>query len=316
MFKNLVVCCVVSLSASALASYELVLAADYNSGVVRRFDGNSGVPLGSFGAGQLNLPTAIYADASSGMLYVSSLAGGFSVFNYSTGSFVNSMVGYAGMRGIRPCTAPGYEGQFLFTTSSTVYRGVLTPTWFGVLASYSTGPLNGNGAVQLSNGNIVTAESSGVLRVFSPGGTLLSTSSVATGYVPATDWVGTLDLVGSTLIMSSTNSSTLGRINRATISGSTVTWGTTNTFALPSGLTQIAGSTNGHGGRLFFTAVNPAVTTGQIIRYDTVLNTSYAMTSTGSSGPFGLTSIVAPEPSSLAAFGLAGLLLLRRRGRP
>lgn len=249
------------------------------------------------------------------MAYIANFGGGISVYDYHTGSFVNSISAFSAIRGIRPCTAPGYAGQFLFTTSGATYRGILTPTSFGVLATYLTGNVNGNGAVQLSNGNVVTADASGVLRVFNAGGTQLSVSSVATGYAPATDFVGTLDIVNSTLIMSSTNSSTLGRINRATVSGSTVTWGITNTFTLPSGLSQIAGSTNGHGGRLFFTAVNPSVTSGQIIRYDTILNTSYTMASTGASGPFALTSIVAPEPSSLAAIGLAGMWFLRRRGR-
>lgn len=182
-----------------MASYELVLATDLVSNSVRRFDGNTGIPLGSFGAGQVSSPAGIYADGSTGLAYVGNFFGGISVFDYSTGEFVNSFAGTPStIRGIRPCTAAGFAGQVFITAAGSAVRGTLTTTGFTSLATYAGVTLNGNGVVQLANGNVVAGDY-GVLRIFSPTGTQLSVSTLLPGFNTATDYVGTVDMIGSTI---------------------------------------------------------------------------------------------------------------------
>lgn len=104
---------IAALATTSQASFELLLAVEYSTGEVHRYDGDKGAYLGSFGAGMYANASGVHADRSTGHCYVNrySAISGVAVYNNNTGAFVNTYAvpSFNTPRSIDACRAAGYS---------------------------------------------------------------------------------------------------------------------------------------------------------------------------------------------------------------
>jgi len=304
---------------ASFASFELVLAPDFAKGVIHRFDGDTGGYFGSFGAGIIANPTAIYANGSTGLCYVTPYRSPVVVaFNYSTGAYVSTFVSgvASSIWSMTPLTATGYVGQVLIgTVTGTHYRGILSPSGFTTLATYTPSSGNAVGATQFSDGRIaVTNNGTGKVDVFNPaGGSPVFTSAAITGFVGGSGSLTGLWSDGANVVASESNGTT-SRLVRAAYTGSAINWAGSNAYSATT-FVYSYGAAAGHSQRSYFQMGNGAVSDSHLIRFDNILGTTTIIDNAAVGGCWGVATIVAPEPGTIVVLGIAVAVLFARRRR-
>lgn len=117
------VCCVLlgSVAGTCFASFDLLLMVDAGTGVVHRYDGDTGNYLGNFGNGDLVGSTGITINQSLGLAFVAggTTAPGYTIYNYNTGTFIgrNDYV-----TGVKTLAVMGSTGLVMANNTPTVTR--------------------------------------------------------------------------------------------------------------------------------------------------------------------------------------------------
>jgi DNA-binding beta-propeller fold protein YncE len=287
-----------ALSTFASASYELVMVVDSTaaSPSIRRYDGNTGAFLGSFGLGYFRDPDQIAVNPSTGEAFVTDLArGSISRFKYSTGEYVSEITVSGLTSGGAIAMMPG--GDFVIGGGSTVRKfspsGTLLGSFFMPAAVFALGVD--------STSRIHAADVSGNYR-------RTSSSLVPQASATLTSPVfGSMFVDGSTLYAADYDND---QIDRYTITTS----GLTANASLFSGASDFPlGVAPGHAGRAYFAGGDPTTTTTAVLMRGSVQNgISDKIVSLPSSDFRGVATVVAPEPASMLAI-TAGLTILMKR---
>lgn len=298
-----------SVSTSAMASFDLILVADSGQSVVHRYDGDSGTYLGKFGEGTLGTVRGVMADKATQTAYVAH-SNGYSAFNYNTGEhlYYNDRTGSS-----THDFAIGSNG-FLMTAHSNVSSTVIrwfsgaspASPFFNVTTSSGAGSMTSIGTASdgrkygynVTLGQLIGWASNGLIS------DQLVTYGTATGISKGA-------VRGDEMVMLSAGGNTR-RITLPTgtaFAGGALTnpfttsvefdfghegdgWGL-GTNASGTRLQRYAKTIGGAGN--FYDAVGPGRTLSQVTT------------------PVGMSVVTAPEPGTLIALGAGALALLRRR---
>lgn len=301
--KNLVLTVGVCLvSSAAQATFELVLAADETNGIVRRYDGDTGASLGSFGKGHFISPDHIAIDSTNNTAWVSDKARrSISQFNYSTGAFLNEI--FIATSGSTTTSMPiriTNGGHIILGRDTGLYRySKDTGTAVG-FTSFSNSVLGL--AVDANSRSYAFLSGGGYRRLLSD----FSLDVSATGPDTATG-VGTF--VGNDLIMPMGPINSIRRMN-ANINVYPTTLGT-----MFAGLViSPEAVANGHGKRIYFTSLDAPNSQTILRRSTSPIEIASQVLTIPSVGINGIATVVAPEPASLLALGAAlGILGKRKR---
>lgn len=292
-------CC--ALSSFASASYELVLVADATpaSPSVRRYDGNTGAFLGSFGQGYFRNPDQIAVNPATGEAFVTDFnRGSVSRFKYSTGEylgeFIVSGIGAGGPIAMLPSgdiVVGAGTGVRKYSPSGTLLGSFTVPG-----AAYALG-VDSLSRIHIgdSAGNYRRTSSSFVLQA--------SATLSAIAY-------GSMFVDGSTLHVSDFNND---QIDRYTITAGGLTALTT----IASGAADFPlGVAPGHAGRAYFAGGDPTTTsTAVLMRASLQSGIADKIVSLTATDFRGVATVVAPEPASMLAIGsgIAALILRKRK---
>ena len=315
-FGLLLVGLAVSVPIAAHASFELVMVADKGTKSIHRFDGSSGVYLGSFGGGFLSNVESFVINQEEGLAYVGDEnLGRIRVFNYNTGVLVRDLTlnvngflqslgiaangnlynGYSSPSQIFSPTGAALGGSFLFNVAGNTGVAMASASHRSgrqFVASYDAN-LGPNSALQISPG---------------PSPMVVKSAEVSNmgNYVVPTQ----LAIQNDRGIWLSSNGT--ARTFSTNAAGSTVTF---NSFSTMNSL--LAGSTFGvgfgHGDALYVSGRNSGNTSGVIMR--TIYGSNANLSTFGAGilqNPGMVQVVVAPEPGTMLAIG-AGLAFLSRR---
>lgn len=295
-----------SLTIHAQASFELLMALDFEATLgyhVDRYDPDTGAYLGNFAAGRYPSITAVEANKARGEAYCA-VGDGVAVFDYSTGGHKNYLSwGGAFLNGLMM----GQNG-FLYGFGGNSVRRMDTAT--GAVTALAGLP-SGNIAffTQTSAGTFLLGDRTGGFVWASTNGTTWSNVGAATfsTSISTSDAISTKYTNGRDLLLySGTNDTRYLVVNPAT--GAVTSAGS---YADGS-LSQGRGYAAGHVGS--FHLGDSTTLSTDVIRYTS--STGFGMQilapSTLTQGNW-LTSVVAPEPSSMLIIFGAGILFHRRK---
>ncbi|MBL8047101.1 MAG: PEP-CTERM sorting domain-containing protein [Chthonomonas sp.] len=290
---------VASAAASASASFDLLYVADRGNDMIHRFDGGSRAYLGSIGGGgMLNNPAGVYADASNGRLVVTAENGTFQ-FDLWNGALLNAVGFYAGGHITKA------HGSYTFNTNFNVnYLGAVVPNvdgWYGapslpLSATYTATAFRNNVLATVHGGTNWREYSYTALF-----GAATLTRSVTLA-APATGQIAMSQTSNLHLAASGTTNQVISASTSSNFS---------STFNIPN-ISVVKGVAFGHGDT-FYTCGTVSAGNGLVQVMNT--NIGYGLGTFGAgilSDPVAISTIIAPEPSSLFAMA-AGALLLRRR---
>jgi DNA-binding beta-propeller fold protein YncE len=290
------------LNSAAQATFELVLAADETNGIVRRYDGDTGASLGSFGKGHFISPEHIAIDAATGIAYVTDKARrSVSKFNYSTGAFLDEF--FIATSGLTTTSMPirlMNDGNVLVGRDSSLFKlnkDTGTTTGFIGLQNSVLGL-----AVDSTNTSYVFLSGGGYRKLNSAFGVLVS--------APGTDTAtGVGAFVGSELIMPMGPINSIRRMN-ANVAGYPTTLST-----MFSGLViSPEAVANGHGKRIYFTSLDAPNSQTILRRSTSPVEIASQVLTIPSVGINGIATVVAPEPGTLLALGAGiGIFVKRKR---
>lgn len=297
--------CVATVCASAFsfASFDLILVTDFAEDCVHRYDGDTGVYLGSFGQAFLDGPKAISLDQANNMVVVEHV-NGTSAFNYNTGAhlFTNTVFANSG-----DSTFIGTNYYRSFSLSSTAAFARITNIQTSTSQSVHSGSLLGpwTGVAADVNGKVFAAEStSGRMLRWTPGITAaeeaISGTTVIRSGLGSTG--GFILGLGATGEMVSVNSTSMA------VATGTVPLGTAWTSAIDAAA--------GHGSSawgLGMTAGGAIIQSYAKHPTTNVYRGLNRISATQMTTPSAMVVVVAPEPSAMLGLGVAVLALLRRR---
>lgn len=290
----------------AHASFELLLAADSNSGKILRFDGLTGASFGSFGFGSnLKSITTHKASNTCWALYGSTVRR----FNYNTGA-------YLGEFNVQPSTVSihmDFNGGMLYapnnTPNVTFYDSTGLPS-----SSLLTNPWNAGAAVshvhQFTDGTFA-------------GGYMTLEATPASGYqvyifsptfAPFTFYFG--GLTGARPAISPIGGLAEGLvwINAGQLYGFGGFGGGVS-FLPEASLTAPVSLAPAHHGYFVGGKNATTPTTGMIHHYSTTNQYLYGFSTGANTNIVALSAINAPEPAGLAALGVGILAVLARKRR-
>lgn len=284
------------------------MVADYNNHLIRRFDGDTGVALGTFGSRDLLNPTAITVNAVLGHAYVyDQIQGKIFTYNYHTGEYV------------RELSAASEVYTLSVTSNGDLLEASDTGNAFridhltGALLSTYVRPNTATGSssiIQVANGNIhVAHQGSNTISTYSLTGTLLGTSAPVSGSIAS---ASSSAIFGTTGMLVDWTGKRVVRYTSANTPIPITPFDVSGQFVQPRGLAM------GHGSRLYVVGTNPGSTLEQIVSYDasTGLARSTFGTSPSTSSLYSSIAIVnAPEPGSLVVLGAMSLAAVVRKRR-
>lgn len=321
-FGLLALCAGLGLSSGARASFELVMVADYGTRSIHRFDGSTGVYLGSFGGGFIGSPNSLAIDTATGIAYVADATlNRVRGFNYNTGVLVSDF----------SYSSAGTSQTMGMDTNGTFYMG------FSV-GSYQRRSNNGLPLAGVTIENINGGQASGMGSVAHQSGRQILATYKTDGTANAALQISTgsgLSVFKSAELTNMGGSGTLSQVamqgdrgiwvgaNRIMQNFTTNSTATSLSFGTSFGLNDfLANSTLGvgfgHADAVYVAGRNTGNTTGLIGRY--VYGNSFQISTFGSGiiqTPGMIQVVVAPEPGSMIALGLglAGVLGRRRAMR-
>lgn len=293
--RSLFICLAISSAVVSHASYELLLAVDQGMDRVHRFDPVTGLSLGSFGEGMMVNPTKIALDRSAGIAYVTNFSlQSVQKWNYSTGEYLGDLVNSLGN---------AYGIARLNNGNIAVANGALVQVYNpagGFLNSFAT---TGFG-LGTDGANLFVGEF-GQIRKFKENGTLLGTVTTSL----AND---DINVRGETAYTGGGGyGNTFGRFNPQSMTG--FTQFTVGNLANTGNVEATALS---HGAFLYVPGrATDDITRGVFSRYHTTAG--FGVSTFGNlpntSRITGMEIVLAPEPGSLAVFGLGLIALMRKR---
>jgi len=301
---------VTSISASSFASFELLLVGDNGNNTtatrkIHRFDGDSGVYLGAFGAYNTDI-RAIARRPGTNQLFTLTTTHLF-IQNFNTGELINDFAVNATSLAFHP------TNNFLYFTNSTttITRASLMTIDSGTLSSSNV--LTDAGATSI---NSVGFTSTGIMMTAQQRGgfpTVYSYSTSLVGFNSATLLAGVpLGLVSRSSSGGAEVPYTFGGLGRF---GRYNSFGQSNAVISSTTLSTGVAMAPGHVGSYLVgkDVTNPAL--GLVTRYSA---SGAEMQSFGNSvlrSPVAMASVVAPEPGTMAivGLGLAALKLRRKR---
>ncbi len=296
---------------AAHASYELLLVSDSATRSVHRFDAVTGAYFGSFGNGYLTGAMDVAVNKNNGLAYVRENPNTIRVFNYSTGlpgpklgipgqdvdvAGDGSLVVWESTGSIAHFTASGSFIERWTAPSGTTYNGVAalddnyvsTFAYTGAVQNTLTFKFGQSAVFEnlASSGYGTTARTVGGAK----GHAGIITNDAAGG--PLTDWLHTNG------------------------NGNFQTFGYTYVNTV---MKTITGNAVGHDAWGYACGTWASDSTkGIIVRTDSYALSGTVYSSFGNGvlvSPTGMASVIAPEPSSLVAFGVVGLVAAARLRR-
>lgn len=300
----------VAIAASALCvaqgSFDLVLAMDYTTKSIKRYDGATGAYFGEFGAGRLVRPRFMERGPNAGEVVVTDVldeVNGYSsivVFDYNTGVvkrqlFSSAFVQLAGITRIGATSeyyvyelqSGSYAIRRVNLTTMSVLSTVIHPgTGFGFACDLTS-----------SGSDLLLAGSTGQLRRHATPAAPVSSVALADPSALAT-------CAGSFRLRTNTAAVAFGANNGKI-------YGTNGSVILATSMSSIFGLASGHEYD-YVAGYQGANATIQ------VYNRGFLVGSIGTGtlqAPSDLLVIMAPEPATLAALGLGLLVAMRRRKR-
>lgn len=318
----LALCAGLSLTSAARASFELVMVADYGTKSIHRFDGSTGVYLGSFGGGFLISPDSLAIDSETGIAYVGDSAlSRVRGFNYNTGVLVSDFT-YSSA-GIFQTMGRGTDGSLYLGYNVGGYNRFPLGSSVGItvnIQNINGGNASGMGSVAHRSGRQILATyksdatPNAALQI-STGSGLVAYKSAEITNIGGWGARSQLAMQGDRGIWMSSNRTLQNFTTNAT--GSSIAFGTS--YALTDYLVNtVNGVGFGHGDAVYVAGRNSGNTSGVIGRY--VYGNSTQLSSFGSGilqTPGMVQVVVAPEPGSMIALGLglAGIVGRRRATR-
>lgn len=295
-----------SLTIHAQASFELLMALDFDATLgyhVDRYDPDTGAYLGNFAGGRYPTISAVEANKARGEAYCA-VGNAVAVFDYSTGGHKNIFSwGGAFLNGLMM----GQNGFLYGFGGGTVRR--MDPATGAVISLSGIPSTNIAFFTQTTSGTFLLGDRTGGFVWASTNGTSWSNVGAATfsTSITTSDAIATKYSNGTDLLLySGTNDTRFLVVNP--ITGVLVNGGVYGDGSLSQG----RGYAAGHVGS-FHLGDSTSLTT-DVIRYTSP--TGFAMQllapSTLTQGSW-LTSVVAPEPSSMLIIFGAGILFHRRK---
>lgn len=307
MNKLLTFAFVFGLGTSAFASFDLVFVADTGTDTIHRFDGDTGVYLGSFGAGFLVDPMSIAIDKPNNRLCVSASNGVFQMDLWNGNLLNMTITGNAH----HLITGGGANFLWSYATSQNFFAGMYTG-FDGAYIGQNMPTTSLYGGIGLYNSSLLAVEvTSAKLRTYNYGGfggnaTLQKSYNVTS---PSANGQMAVNSSGQIILAD-------GTLNRVHTGSTAWADGFNMGFSVVSELSSVTGAAYAHGSFFYASGRNAANTSGLLVRR----NSSYLGTfGTYGSGilqqPRDIAVIAAPEPAQFAAIGLGilGILFKKRK---
>ncbi len=318
--KQYTLLCGLVLCAGAHASYELLMVADSVAKTIKRYDPISGASFGTIGTGYLTAPLSV--SMSGGVLYaldqVSAGFGGTRIrkFNPSTGEYLGSfpLSSSWGKSGAGSQLVMGPSGYAYVSDSQVSGSGYVNRYGPG---SGAYGTFYGQEGNSFATGVALSADES---LVYSAG---LSSSKIywhnsSTGALmgsaplPASSSPVHMVRDGNRLYVACESPAAQLRVFTIGANGALATAGTYSYSQFGYG--AVVGIAVGHNNAVYVSGVTNNTGKLAIHRLDGITGDYMGEFGGGTlSSPFGMAIITAPEPTTLAAWGLGALLLARRR---
>lgn len=300
----------------AHASYELMLAVDSTSRVIRRYDPISGASFGSFGQGLLNIPADVVANADGTAWVLEHVSNRYrlKLFNYSTGTLLRTLTeptqlsfGFA----TNNSQLALFNQSFLVTEGGALGNNEVVSE-FGPAGSFvravgPTAPAPVIGAAVSSDGRFLYRSSGNNIDIIGTGsttpvlGTVTQGSSVRHLAIRG-DELFSVNHAGELTSYTISSTGLLALNRRVTITG-----------FLPN---TAHGLAIGHDRMIFVGGTDLAnANNGRVVRVDArSFDVLGAFSTPGlTSGLRGMDMVVAPEPGTLLALGVGLAALIRRR---
>ena len=306
IMKGLFTSALCLLVSSAFASFELAILTDANTGF-HRFDAETGIYLGVFGAGRSNGVLATWANQSTSRFYAMSWSG-IQAFDYSTGDYLGYM-NYAASTGY---ATNDTNGDFISVQGSNIV------TRYALTGADSTYTLpTGTAARWISrntDGKWYVGDSANGGRILRSTTTTLASSwsVVATGLAAAISPTAQNAVAAPTpgapnfehmIITHDTTSSRYFAFN------SSYNFWVEGTFGLST--TTRNGIARGHFGQYHLGLISAGIS--QVRNFNDAGFSATTWTTDRVPNPTALTVVLAPEPGTIAAFGLGLAALWRKR---
>ncbi|MCE9558867.1 MAG: PEP-CTERM sorting domain-containing protein [Armatimonadetes bacterium] len=298
----------VGFCSSAQASFELVLMVDLNNHCIQRYDGESGVYLGNFGANRLsNSMFAMALDQGRNRVYVSDV-NAVRAFNYNTGEYIASITSTASNLGV-------FSNGDILVSNGTNCKRIDFATG-NVVTTYdvTAGGFNGNvvACTVDENDNVFVADGTANLSTnscfidrFSPSGTYIASSA---NYAQRfTGYAQQMRAKGGQIIIGDGAASRVNYFNYTSgapvLQPNTVINGNVTVFGVALGHSDIryVAGTDGTNSRLLALYSNGS--TQQVIATPQISASSVRQ----------IAVVVAPEPGPMIGLGLGMFLVLRRK---
>lgn len=301
-------------STFGFCSFELVLVADEVNHCIHRYDGESGVYLGKFGANRLsNSLNAIAIDQARNRIYVADYIY-LRAFNYNTGEYISSITAPTG--NVLPGNLSVFtNGDLLisngtsplrlnFATGATVttYNASAGGTFGNVVAS----TVDEQDNVFLADGMGDTGSNSCVIDRFNADGTYLSSSGT---YIQA--FSGSrfqqMQARGGRIIVGDS----LTRVNILSYGAGAATF---LNKVVVTGMSSFAGTAMGHGDVRYVSGTDGSGNSKLYAMYENGFSQQTIPTpQIGVNNIKQIAVVVAPEPGSLIGLSLSMVLIARRK---
>lgn len=306
MKRTLLVGMSLGIIGQAHATFDLIFVADVGTDSIHRFDGDSGVYLGTIGNGALVDPQSIQIDKVNNRLFVGA-GNGFFQFDLWSGTLVNAIAVY----NVTHLTelAPGQQlGTF---SSAANWMGGFLPNFDGYYGGLNMPATSIYGGITKYQSSFMAADITGSrVRSYS-GATWGGTATVANTYLTTTNGGYGQMMANSTYFgVADGGNNRVHYGHSGYANGSTLAWNSVNEASTISGLAFAHGNTYYASGR------NSANTSGALYRRSLGVGGTLGTYGTGIlQQPRDIAVMIAPEPGVYLGFGvgLAGLLLRRRR---
>ncbi len=305
VIRSLGLATVLSITASASASFDLLLQSDFDANQghhVDRYDPVSKTYLGNFSIA--GAATGMIADVSRGVVYVGYAGGRLDVVNYSTGALVRTVNTDVVTRDLEISA----NGNTLHLLTGTSLRNFNLSTW--ALSTINLAGTTSAGAMETTaNGGFIVGDNgSGTWRLYnSSGGLLSSTNYVNHAFIDSLS--KRVEIGGTNEVFRAAGGGV--PLYGVTVSGTLLAASQTNLSSISSSRQ----TTRAHEGMYAIGVSNANPTFLRAALISPIFGTEVgAFNLTQTTSLTGKSAIVlAPEPGTMIALGLGAAALLRRR---